>query len=400
MAHFKYDGRNKQGRKKSGKIRAESKQEALQSLRESGMFIAHIEEMNGFLYQEIRLAKKVKSQDFVLYLRQFETLIAAGVSILDSTYILMEQSNSKSLKKVLRDVAEELEAGHAYSDAADRHQDVFPVLFINMVRAGEAGGNLDEVLQRMASYYEKQHDLKQKVISALSYPFVVGLIALSIVVFMLSYVVPRFEDMFLSFGSDIPPFTHFVLNIGTFFGVYWWLMLTVPVLLVFGYQAGQRHPAFAYYTDYYKMRIPLFGKLIQKAALSKMTRTLSSLFNSSVPILQSIYITEKIVGNKVIEQALRKSADSMEKGESMAEPFRDHWAIPNLVTQMIIIGEKTGALDQMLSKVADFYEREIDHTTDRIKTLIEPIMIVVLAVMVGGIVTAVAVPMFSIFEQI
>ncbi|MFC7061642.1 type II secretion system F family protein [Halobacillus seohaensis] len=400
MAYFKYEGRNRKGAQKQGRVKADSRQQAIQDLRDSGVFVARITELEGLLYKEIHLSNKVKSKDFVLYLRQFETLIEAGVSLLEATYILLEQTNSRPLKKALNDIAEELEAGHAYSDAAEKHRKIFPVLFINMVRAGEAGGNLDEILHRMASYYEKQHELKQKILSALSYPMVVGVIALLIVIFMLSFVVPRFANMFTTLGSDIPPITSFILNVGDFFGSFWWLFFIIPLPIWLGFRVGMQNPTFAYYVDYGKMKLPLFGKLVQKAALSRMTRTLSSLFNSSVPVLQSVQITERIVENKVIEEGLKRARDSLEKGESMANPLLHHWAFPSLVTQMIIVGEKTGALDHMLSKAADFYEQEIDHSTDRIKMLIEPLMIVMLAIVVGGIVAAIAIPMFSVFEQI
>ncbi|MCA0969926.1 type II secretion system F family protein [Halobacillus litoralis] len=400
MAYFKYKGRDRRGRLKEGRVKAESQREAALLLREDGITASQLKQLEGILYKEINLGTPVKNKDFVIYLRQFSTLIDAGISIIQATYILQEQTTSRGLKNTLADVAEDLEAGHSFSDAAAKHRKVFPVMFINMMRAGEAGGNLDEILDRMAAYYEKQYELKQKIMSALSYPIVVGLIAFGIVIFMLSFVVPRFASMFQSFGSDIPPFTKFVLGLGGFFGTYWWLFVIVPVLLYGIYRYSLTNDTFAYYVDYTKMRIPFFGTLVQKAALARMTRTLSSLFNSSVPVLEAVQITERIVENKVIEQELQKSRESLESGESMTIPFQNHWAFPSLVTQMISVGEKTGALDQMLSKAADFYEKDIDHATDRIKTLIEPIMIVVLALIVGAIVMAIAVPMFSIFENI
>ncbi|TGB04160.1 type II secretion system F family protein [Halobacillus salinus] len=400
MAYFKYKGRDRRGRLKEGRVKADNQREANMLLQEQGVTVSQVQQMEGILYKEIQFGRPVKNRDFVIYLRQFSTLIDAGISIIQATYILQEQTDSRGLKHTLADVADDLEAGRSFSEAAAKHRKVFPLMFINMMRAGEVGGNLDEILDRMATYYEKQYELRQKIMSALSYPIVVGMIAFSIVIFMLSFVVPRFADMFRSFDSEIPPFTNFILGLGGFFGAFWWLFVFFPVLLFVLYKYGLNNQTFAYYVDYTKMRVPYFGKLVQKAALARMTRTLSSLFNSSVPVLESVQITERVVENKVIERQLQQAREALESGESMAKPMMDHWAFPSLVTQMISVGEKTGALDQMLNKAADFYEKDIDHATDRIKTLIEPVMIVILAMIVGSIVLAIAVPMFSIFENI
>ncbi|WP_079479521.1 type II secretion system F family protein [Halobacillus salinus] len=400
MAYFKYKGRDRRGRLKEGRVKADNQREANMLLQEQGVTVSQVQQMEGILYKEIQFGRPVKNRDFVIYLRQFSTLIDAGISIIQATYILQDQTDSRSLKHTLADVADDLEAGRSFSEAAAKHRKVFPLMFINMMRAGEVGGNLDEILDRMATYYEKQYELRQKIMSALSYPIVVGMIAFSIVIFMLSFVVPRFADMFRSFDSEIPPFTNFILGLGAFFGAFWWLFVFIPVLLFALYKYGLNNQTFAYYVDYTKMRVPYFGKLVQKAALARMTRTLSSLFNSSVPVLESVQITERVVENKVIERQLQQAREALESGESMAKPMMDHWAFPSLVTQMISVGEKTGALDQMLNKAADFYEKDIDHATDRIKTLIEPVMIVILALIVGSIVLAIAVPMFSIFENI
>ncbi|MBA2173442.1 type II secretion system F family protein [Halobacillus locisalis] len=400
MAYFTYKGRDRRGRLKEGRLKAGSQREATALLREDGVTPFQVSQMDGLLFKDIHLGNPVKNQDFVIYLRQFSTLIDAGISLIEATYILKDQTSSRGLKKTLSEVADDLEAGHAFSDAAAKHRKVFPLMFINMMKAGEVGGNIDEILERMAMYYEKQYELRQKIVSALSYPLVVGMIAFAIVIFMLSFVVPRFASMFSSFASDIPPFTQFVLGLGDFFSSFWWAFIFLPVILYLIYKYSLKYERFAYVVDYAKMRVPYFGGLVQKAALARMTRTLSSLFNSSVPVLEAVQITERIVENKVIEEELQKARESLESGESMAKPLTEHWAFPSMVTQMISVGEKTGALDQMLNKAADFYEREIDHATDRIKALIEPIMIVILALIVGAIVMAIAVPMFSIFENI
>ncbi len=385
---------------KEGRIKADSKREAVGKLKEDGMTVATINELNSILYKDIQLGSQVKNKEFVIYLRQFATLLESGISLIQSTYILKEQTSSKALQRALTQIAEDLEGGLSFSDAAEKHHKIFPDLFVNMVRAGEAGGNLDEILDRLAAYYEKQYDTRQKVISALAYPIVVLVIAIGIVIFLLSFVVPRFADMFLSFGGDIPPITQFVMSLGELSQSMWWLFIVLPLLFYGGIQYMKQYPRFSYGLDLLKLRIPIFGPLIQKAVLARMTRTMSSLFNSSVPILQAVYITERIVGNKVVESVLKTTRKSLEKGESMAAPMQKHWIFPPLVTQMVSVGESSGSLDHMLGKVADFYESELDYATDRIKSLIEPVMIAFLALIVGGIVAAIAIPMFSIFEQI
>ncbi|PLT32390.1 type II secretion system F family protein [Bacillus sp. V5-8f] len=401
MPVFQYQGRNKTGKRKSGKVMAENRKEAVLRLRESGVSVISINELNGILYKEISLGgKKVKNKDFIIYLRQFSTLLKAGVPIVEATKILAQQTSSKVLKKTLAAVVQNLEEGKPYSDAAEEQNGAFPPLFTNMVRAGEAGGNLDEILERMAVYFEKQYRTRQKVKSAMMYPATVGIISIVIVIFLLSTVVPAFAGMFATFGGELPLITRIVMSLGSFFGSYWWVFLLLAIAVYIGVYLLISNRKTKYFLDYVLLKLPLFGSLLQKAQIARMTRTLSSLFSSSVPILQSIMIVERILGNEVLSKVLREARTSIEKGQSMAVPMEIHWAFPPMVTQMIAIGEKSGTLDSMLDRVADFYEMEVDNSTDQIKSLIEPMMIVFLAFVVGGIVGAIAVPMFSIFETI
>ncbi|WP_347862655.1 type II secretion system F family protein [Salimicrobium sp. PL1-032A] len=400
MAYFNYQGRNRRGMMVRGRKKAESEREAREKLEEEGIHIREIEKLDSFLYKEIRLRKRVKNQHFVLYLRQFSTLIQAGVSLVEATEILIEQTDNHALKDTLHVICRDIEGGMPFSDAAAKHDKVFPPMFLQMMKAGELSGDLDEALERMADYYEKQYELRQKILSALTYPAVVGAIALAIVVFMLTFIVPRFASMFQSFGSEVPPITQFILALGNVFGSIWWLIIFVPFFIIAILKLLKQNEKAVYYMDYIKLKIPLFGPIIQKAIHARMARTFSSLFRSSVPVLQSVEMVERIVQNKVMEEKLKEVYASLERGESMGGPLQNHWAFPVLVTQMITVGEKTGTLDQMFEKVAIFYENEIDHVTDRIKTLIEPVMIVVLSVIVGVIILSIAVPMFSLFEEI
>ncbi|MDV2684892.1 type II secretion system F family protein [Alkalihalophilus lindianensis] len=401
MAIYRYTGRDRKGQVKNGKVKAPSEKQARLLLREDGIVVRSLGESTSLLDRDILLGGKgVRSQDFVIYLRQFATLLKAGISVVDATVILRDQTTSKKLKSALFEVEEELRAGNPFSFAAENQKKVFPPLFVNMAKAGELGGNLDDILERLASYYEKQHKTKQKVMSAMSYPLVVGFVAIIIVIFLLSYVVPTFADMFTSFDSELPLITLFVLQAGEFFSRIWWMLPFVVILFSVFLRMVNERAELRYYRDLFILRVPIFGKLLQKAALARMTRTLSSLFASSVPVLQAVSIVERIVGNEVIARVIKESRNSLERGESIAAPMHKHWVFPPLVTQMIAVGEKTGSLDTMLDKVADFYESEVEAGTDQIKSLIEPLMIVILAFVVGIIVAAIAIPMFEIFDAV
>lgn len=400
MPYFRYKGRTRLGKSKKGKIDAESKREAITMLKQDGVIVFDIQELNSVLYKDIYFGKAIKNRDFVIFLRQFATLIDAGISLVEATSILEDQSTNKQLKQALAKVQDHLEEGMALSEALAKFPKLFPELLISMVHAGEVSGNLDDILDNMASYYEKQYQLKQKIVTALTYPMVVGAIAVLITIFLLAFIVPIFTDMFLSFGQEIPLYTAMVLRISEVVQAYWWMLILLGILLFVIYKYIKQKPGIAYSLDVVKLRIPIFGGFIQKSILARLTQTLSSLLNSSVPILQAIEITEKVIGNRVIKVVLRKSYTALEQGESLAKPMQEHWVFPKLVTQMIAVGERTGALDEMLNKVATFYEQELDEASDKLKSLIEPVMIVLLATIVGAIVMAIIIPMFSIFENI
>ncbi|MDE3839779.1 type II secretion system F family protein [Bacillus methanolicus] len=400
MPRYKYSGRDLKG-KKSGIITAVSKREAMLQLKQKGIRILEINEIPETLWtKEITFGNPVKLQDFVIYLRQFSTLLRAGVPVVEATSILAQQTESKALKKALIAIEQDLREGNPLSEAAAKHKKIFSSMFVNMVKAGEAGGNMDDTLERLAVHFEKQHFTKQKVVSALAYPITVGLIAIAVVIFLLVKVVPTFVEMFKDFGSELPAITKFVLNSSEFMQKFWWLFILFFIACIIGIGVIRNNKNTKYYLDYFLLRIPIFGKLLQKAALARMARTLSSLFASSVPILQAIAIVENIVENEVIAKVLRQSRESLEQGKSLTEPMRKHWAFPPLISQMIAIGEESGSLDAMLAKVADFYEREVETTTDQLKSLIEPLMIVFLAALVGTIVTSIMVPMFEIYQQV
>ncbi|SEM51530.1 type IV pilus assembly protein PilC [Paenisporosarcina quisquiliarum] len=401
MVVYKYIGRTSRGTVKKGVVDASNKQMAMTKLRTQGINPREIEESKSIFHKELSLGGKVRNQDFVVYSRQFATLIRAGVSILESTKILAEQTSSKPLKKGLQAVEEDVRSGVSFSDAASKNSKVFPTLFVNMIRAGEATGNLDESLERLAFSYEKQFNLKKKVQSTLAYPVVLLFLSIVVSVFLMLTIVPQFVSMFEDMGAELPMITRLVMGVSESLQSFWYIFLIffliVAIIFNFLYKKNEQ---FNYSVHLLLLKVPIFGKLLQKSAIARMTRTLSSLFSSSVPILQALTIVEKVIGNPVVGKVVRESRTSLEQGSTLSAPLAKSWIFPPLVTQMTSIGESTGSLDYMLEKIADFYEDDVDRTVDTLKSLIEPLMIVFLAAIVGTIVMAIMIPMFSMYEQI
>lgn len=400
MPKYRYEGRKQNG-KTSGKVTAGSKREAALKLSHQGIRITLLEEVpETLLTKDISFGNPVKLQDFVIYLRQFSTLLRAGVTIVSATNILAKQTSSKQLRRALEQMEEDLKSGQPLSAAAAKHKKIFTSMVVNMIKAGEASGSIEETLDRLAIQYEKQHRTKQKIQSALAYPMAVAVVALFVVIFLLVSVVPTFVTMFEGFGAQLPAITLFVLQSSIFMQEYWYIVIMFFVAIFLVFIGLKKNKQTKYYLDIMALRMPIFGSMLQKAVLARMSRTLSSLFSSSVPILQSLLIVEKVVENEVIAKVIASSRSSLENGISLTEPMKNHWAFPPLVTQMIAIGEETGSLDEMLGKVADFYEEEVENSTDRLKSLIEPLMIVLLAGIVGTIVISIIVPMFDIFNHV
>lgn len=401
MAQFKYTGRDRFGKSRKGKISSATRKDAVVELRGKGIAVTEIIELKEDLFtKEISIGNPVKTQDFVLYLRQFATLIVAGVSVAEATRILSQQTESKALAKALKNVEEELRSGKPLSEAAASHEKIFPPMFINLVQAGEASGNLDDTLERLAVYFEKMHYSMQKVKSALTYPIVIMIVAVIVVIYLLTNVVPMFAEMFAQFNAELPIITKVVLRISDWIKSFWWLIPLLIIGVIVGIMLVLKDPRSKYYLDYAILKTPIFGKLVQKSMIARMTRTLSSLFKSSVPILDALIIVEKVVMNEVMVGVLKESRTSLEGGNALSEPMKKHWIIPPLVTQMIAIGEQSGSLDFMLEKISDFYEKEVESTADALKGLIEPLMIVFLAGVVGSIVISIIVPMFDIFNHV
>lgn len=403
MPVYKYVGRTEKGTLKRGTITSESYHHAMRELKAEGLRLRELTETKATIFnQDISLGgNRVKNEHFVVYCRQFATLIRAGVSIVEATNILAQQTESKALQKALYAIERELHSGVAFSTAVEQHPKIFPPLFANMVRAGEMTGSLDGTLERLATYFEKQYAQKKKVQSTMAYPIVLLVLIIGVVIFMMLSIIPNFTAMFEQFGGELPAITQLVVSMSEFIQAYWWLLLlivagAVTVFMLF----FKQNEAFRYSTHVALLKMPIFGKVLQLSAIARMTRTLSSLFSSSVPILDALEIVERVVGNPVIGKVVLEARESLERGSPLSDPLKKSWVFPPLVSHMTAIGEKTGTLDYMLEKIADFYEEDVDRTVDTLKSLIEPLMIVILAVVVGFIVLSIMIPMFTIFTEI
>lgn len=402
MQYFKYVGRTEKGYLKRGTIQSKSRNQAIIDLKAQGIQPRELTETKPSIFTtDISIGNNaVKHRDFIIYCRQFATLIRAGITIVDATNILAHQTDSKGLKKALLLVESELRDGRSFSEAVKSHPKIFPTIFVHMIEAGEMTGNLDETLDRLATYFEKQYNIRKKVQSTMAYPIVLTFVIIAVVIFLMLAIIPNFLSMFEQMGSELPFVTQLVVNISNFVQQSWWVLLSILLVVIgiFIYLYRQ-NKAFNYSVHVMLLRMPIFGQLLQKSAIARMSRTLASLFSSSVPILQALGIVAKVVNNPVIGKVVLEARENLESGQSLSEPLKKSWVFPPLVSHMTAIGEETGSLDYMLEKIADFYEEDVDRTVDTLRTLIEPLMIILLAGVVGFIVLSIMVPMLSIFTD-
>ncbi|MGM7702192.1 type II secretion system F family protein [Pseudalkalibacillus sp. Hm43] len=401
MALYEYEGRDQFGQKAKGQVEADTRVTAVTLLRERGIAATEVNEFQqSFLTKEISLNPGIKPRELVVFLRQFAALLEAGVSVVRSVQILQEQSDHKYLKRALTSVKDLVQEGESLSNALKKHPKIFPSMVIHLTRVGEVSGNLDLAMLRLADYFESRYEMRQKVISALTYPMLLGVVAIAVLNVLLYMVVPQFTAMYANSDQPLPTLTQWVLAVSNFSMTYWWFMVTMVFVVITAFYFLRKNESSKYYLDYAILKVPIFGSILQKTLIIEFSRTLSSLFNSSVPILQSMTITQNILNNAVFKKIVNKSMQSVEEGNSMTVPMRGDWPFPPLVLHMILIGEQTGNLDTMLDKVAKFYEAEVEHITDRLRTLLEPILILILSVVVGVIVLAIVLPMFNLYENI
>jgi len=399
---FAYRVRDRQGKMVSGTLVGDSEQLVLGKLREMGYTpVQATEQRSSALKREFSLRPgHVKLKDLAIFSRQFSTMVNSGLPILKSLAILSDQTESKALAKVVTDVRLDVERGSSLSGALVKHPKAFNNLYVSMVRAGETGGVLDSVLLRLADQIETEVELRQRIKSAMTYPVVVLAMVTLILSAMLLFVVPQFKDIYAQLGGVLPFPTRILLSISDALTHYWYLFFLAVAGLVFALRQYKKTPAGRTQIDAFKLRVPIFGPLFHKTALSRFASTLSVLLRSGVPILQSLDIVSETVNNRVIGKAVMDVQASVKEGESIARPLEKHSVFPPMVVQMLGVGEETGAIDTMLEKVAQFYDNEVKATVDALTSLIEPVMIAVIGGAVGAAVIALYLPMFNIINLI
>lgn len=399
MPTFKYTAKDTSGKTVSETMEASDRKVVVKYLREKNCVIVNIEEKEA---AKIRLPlpfihrKKVKVDDLVIFARQLATMVDAGISLMGAFDILGEQVENPHFKKVLLKVRDDIQTGSSLSESMNREPKVFSLFFINMVRAGESSGALDEILDRVATYFEKTAGLMRRIKAALVYPAIVSIMAVVITALLLLKVVPVFEEIFAGFGAQLPLPTQILINVSNtlraFFFLFVGLFILACFLLVMFIRTDKGRVAF----DRFMLRLPVFGKLVRKVAVSKFTRTLSTLTKSGVSILTALDIVSKTAGNKVVENAVNEVKKGIKEGEKIAEPLSHHKVFPPIVVRMIAVGEETGALEKMLSKIADFYDEQVDAAVTGLTSMIEPLIIAFLGIVIGGIVICMFMPIFQI----
>ncbi|WP_062295561.1 type II secretion system F family protein [Demequina maris] len=401
---FDYEARDAAGKVRKDTMEAPTSQAVAARLRERGFTVLSVEEAGGKgLQAEINipgLGDKIGLKDIAIMSRQLATMIGAGLSLIRAMTILTEQTENKALQKVLSDVRTDVETGKAFSVALSRHPQVFPPLMINMVKAGEIGGFLDQVLVSIAENFEKEVALRGKIKSAMTYPVVVFFIAILATAAMLIFIVPVFAGVFEGLGGELPAPTQFLVMLSGLVKVGAIPFVIALVLFTMWWKRNKNRHEIRDKVEPVYLKLPVFGSLIQKIAVARFTRNFGAMVRSGVPILQALDIVGQASGNIVIERATKDVQDSVRRGESLAGPLANHKVFPPMVTQMIAVGEDTGALDEMLDKVADFYDQEVESTTEQLTSLIEPLMIAFLGAMIGGMVIALYLPLFKVFDLI
>ncbi len=400
MPVFTYSGTNAAGTKINGERIAENKQSLTMALRRERINPITIKEKGKEFALPTLGRGKVPTKDLAIFFRQFSVMIDAGLPLVQCLEILAANQENMTFQKTLTGVRTSIEGGATLANAMRQYPKVFDDLTTNMIEAGETGGILDTILQRLATYVEKTVKLRAAVKSALIYPCSVVTIAMLIVAGLLKFVVPIFANLFVGLGVALPLPTRIVMKLSEIVSAFWWIGLGGIVALFFGIRQLRKDPRGRLWTDRLLLNLPIIGMLLRKIAVARFTRTLGTLITSGVPILEGLGITARTSGNAVLEQALMRVRKSIEEGRTIVDPLRESGVFPNMVTQMIGVGEATGAMDAMLQKIADFYEDEVDAATKDLLTLMEPMMIAFLGVAVGGIVISLYMPLFSMIAKL
>lgn len=398
MAFFKYVAKNMDGGTIAGTLEAVDKNALVRKLREKDLVIVSVTETRSQAAGQPSFFARtsISIDDIVVFSRQLATMVDAGIPLVGALDILGEQSENKAFAKVTLKVRDAIETGSSLSDALSKHPRVFSLLFVNMVKAGESSGMLDEILDRLASYLEKSSNLQKKVKAALIYPAVISVMAIVITAILLLKVIPVFKEIFTGFGAALPVPTQILINVSDFLRKYFFFVTVALIMAAFLFTRYIRTDRGKLKFDTFVLKMPIFGLLLTKVAVSKFTRTLSTLVKSGVPILSSLEIVSKTAGNMLIERAIDKVHTSIKEGENIAEPLARSGVFPPMVVRMIGVGEQTGELEKMLTKIADFYDAQVEVAISGLTSMIEPLIIAFLGIVIGTIVICMFLPIFKI----
>ncbi|MCG5501003.1 type II secretion system F family protein [Ectothiorhodospira lacustris] len=394
MTVFVWEGVDKKGVRIKGETTAANENLAKAELRRQGINPLKVRKKPKPLFGG---KKKIKPKDIAIFLRQMSTMMSAGVPLVQSFEIIGRGHENPSMQELILRIKADVEGGTTFANALARHPTYFDDLVINLVGAGEQSGALETLLDRIATYKEKTESLKAKIKKAMFYPAAVIVVAFIVTAILLIFVVPQFQDLFQGFGADLPVFTQFVIGISDFFQSYWWAIFGGIAIAVFGFtQAKQRSAAFRRRLDLLSLRIPVVGELLRKAAIARFARTLSTMFSAGVPLVEAMDSVAGATGNALFSEATLRMRDETAAGTQLQQAMRNSAVFPNMVVQMVAIGEESGSLDEMLSKVADFYEEEVDNMVDGLSSLMEPMIMAFLGIVVGGLVIAMYLPIFQL----
>ncbi|MCK5706937.1 MAG: type II secretion system F family protein [Candidatus Aureabacteria bacterium] len=394
MPKYKYTVKAPDGRSIQGFMDARNEGDVIEELKKKSLMIISVERARKAPIKQTR--KKVKSDELVVFTRQLSTMISAGLPLLQALVIQEEQTDNLSFKTVIKEVQTKVESGASLSEAMIEYPKVFTKLYVSMIRVGEASGMFAEILERVATYLEEANALRRKVKSAMIYPAVVSAMAVLITVVLLMKVVPVFEEVFESFGAKLPAPTQFLINVSHLLRDYFVYVFVGLIAAIFAVRAWAKTPIGRYQCDSFILRMPIFGTILKKVVISRFTKTLGVLIKSGVPLLNSLEVVESVAGNAVVETAIRNASVKISAGEGVAEPLGEAKIFPSMVVRMIGVGEKTGKLDLMLEKIAQFYDDEVNAAVNGLTSIIEPLLIAFLGIVVGGIVICMFMPIFKL----
>ena len=397
---YKWEARTKGGEVRSGEMEAADDGAVKARLSQMGLEPVKVRKKARDLELRIPGLSRVTTKDILVFTRQFSVMIDAGLPLVQGLEIIATQADNPVFRRVLMDVKSQVEAGKTFADSLGTHPEAFDDLFVQLVHAGETGGILDTILQRLGAYIEKNEKLKRRVKGAMVYPAIVLTVAVAVTVVLLMFVTPTFEKMFKDFGGAMPGPTQFLIDVSHFMRDSWYVVFGLPVGLFVAWKAWVRNPRGREAWDAFVLKTPVFGSLVRKIAVARFTRTLGTMLSSGVPILEALAIVARSAGNKTIEKAVLVVRRRIEEGKNMAGPLAETKVFPPMVVQMIGVGEATGAMDQMLNKIADFYDDEVDVAVAALTSMIEPLMMVFLGGVVGGFLVAMYLPIFSIAGNI